>query len=143
MVALNDFFSQIDKNQSAYIERLAQAVEIPSVSGDATYRKYVFEMGDWLKAELEKLGATTEFKPLGMQTLDGQEVELPPVIFADYKAKTDSDKKKTILVYGVSERRKHEWYAARSFTSLSMLCSTLMCSQHSSPTAGIASRSSW
>ena len=102
MVDLTSFFSQIDKNQSAYIDRLAEAVEIPSVSGDAKYRKHVFEMADWLKAELEKLGATAEFKTLGKQTLDGQEIDLPPVIFSDYKAKTDSDKKKTILVYGVS-----------------------------------------
>lgn len=102
MVSLNAFFNQVDKNQSAYIDRLAEAVQIPSVSGDAKYRKHVFEMADWLKAELEKIGATAEFKQLGKQTLDGQEIELPPVIFADYKAKTDSEKKKTILIYGVS-----------------------------------------
>jgi Cys-Gly metallodipeptidase DUG1 len=102
MVSLEKFFSQIDKNQQAYIDRLAEAVAIPSVSGDAKYRKHVFEMGDWLKKELEKLGATAEFKELGKQTLDGQEIDLPHVIFADYKAKTDSDKKKTILIYGVS-----------------------------------------
>ena len=94
------FVAQIDANKSILIDRLAEAVSIPSVSGDAKYRKHVFEMADWLKAELEKLGCTAELKPLGKQTLDGQEVELPPVIFADYV--TGDKSKKTILVYGVS-----------------------------------------
>jgi len=98
--AQKSFIAQIDANKAALIQRLADAVAIPSVSGDAKYRKHVFEMADWLKAELEKLGCTAELKPLGMQTLDGQQVELPPVIFADYV--TGGKGKKTILVYGVS-----------------------------------------
>jgi len=96
--AQKSFIAQIDANKAALIQRLADAVAIPSVSGDAKYRKHVFEMADWLKAELEKLGCTAELKPLGMQTLDGQQVELPPVIFADYV--TGGKGKKTILVYG-------------------------------------------
>lgn len=101
MASLDKFLSQVDKNQKAYIDRLAESVAIPSVSGDASYRKHVFEMADWLKQQLDKLGATSEFKQLGKQTLDGQEVDLPPVIFADVRAQTDSATKKTILIYGV------------------------------------------
>ncbi|KAJ1022066.1 hypothetical protein NDA18_005300 [Ustilago nuda] len=91
------FISQIDANKAGLINRLAKAVSIPSVSGDAAYRKHCFEMADWLLAELKKLGATAELKPLGKQTLDGQEIELPPVILGDLGKDA---KKKTILVYG-------------------------------------------
>lgn len=94
--------AQLDANKEKLIDRLARAVEIPSVSGDAAYRKHVFEMADFLVAELKALGATTELKPLGKQILDGQEIELPPVILADYG---NDPKKKTILVYGVSVRK--------------------------------------
>ncbi|KAI3477706.1 hypothetical protein L1887_60525 [Cichorium endivia] len=91
------FVSQIDANKAALIDRLAKAVSIPSVSGDAAYRKHCFEMADWLLAELKQLGATAELKPLGKQVLDGQEIELPPVILGDLGK---DPKKKTILVYG-------------------------------------------
>lgn len=91
------FLAQIDTNKKALIDRLAEAVAIPSVSGDASYRKACFDMADWLLASLKKLGATAELKPLGKQTLEGKEIELPPVIFADYGK---DPKKKTILVYG-------------------------------------------
>ena len=100
--AQKKFMAQIDANKSSLITRLAEAVSIPSVSGDAAYRKACFDMADWLLASLNKLGCkNAELKPLGKQTLDGKEIELPPVIFADYG---NDSKKKTILVYGVS------WY---------------------------------
>ncbi len=97
--AQNKFMAQIDANKQALIARLAEAVAIPSVSGDASYRKSCFDMADWLVANLKKLGAEVELKPLGNQKLEGKDIELPPVVFADY----GKDKnKKTILVYGVS-----------------------------------------
>ncbi|KDN51446.1 CNDP dipeptidase [Tilletiaria anomala UBC 951] len=91
------FATQIDANQQALIARLAEAVAIPSVSGDARYRKACFDMADWLLASLTKLGAKGELRPLGKQNLEGQQIELPPVILADYG---NDPKKKTILVYG-------------------------------------------
>ncbi|PWN43398.1 CNDP dipeptidase [Ceraceosorus guamensis] len=97
MSVTDKFIQQIDANKAGLIKRLADAVAIPSVSGDARYRQDVFRMADWLVKELEALGAKTELKPLGKQKLDGKEIDLPPVIFADYG--TDP-KKKTILVYG-------------------------------------------
>ena len=89
------FVSQIDANKAALIDRLGKAVSIPSVSGDAAYRKHCFEMADWLLGELKSLGATAELKPLGKQSLDGQEIELPPVILGDLGK---DPKKKTILL---------------------------------------------
>ncbi|PWN51840.1 CNDP dipeptidase [Violaceomyces palustris] len=91
------FMAQIDANKDSIIQRLAKAVAIPSVSGDAAYRKHVFEMADWLLAELKGLGATAELKPLGKQVLDGKELELPPVILGELG---NDPAKKTILVYG-------------------------------------------
>jgi acetylornithine deacetylase/succinyl-diaminopimelate desuccinylase-like protein len=39
-----------------FIDRLATAVAIPSVSSDAAYRPEVHKMGKWLASELEALG---------------------------------------------------------------------------------------
>jgi len=67
-----------------------------SVSGDATYRKHVFEMADFVKAELDSLGVTTRFVDLGKQTLDGQVIDLPPAILGWIG---QDPKKKTVQLY--------------------------------------------
>ncbi|EJD52020.1 CNDP dipeptidase [Auricularia subglabra TFB-10046 SS5] len=83
-------------HEQAFVDRLAKAVAIPSVSGDASYRKHVFEMADWIKGELVPLGVDVKLVPLGKQTLDGQEIELPPAILASI----GNDKSKpTVLLY--------------------------------------------
>lgn len=67
-----------------------------SVSGDASYRKHVHDMGAFVQRELEAVGVTTKLVPLGPQELDGQTVELPPVVFGSL----GNDKaKKTVLIY--------------------------------------------
>ncbi|GJN90570.1 hypothetical protein Rhopal_003582-T1 [Rhodotorula paludigena] len=91
------FAKWINENQDALVARLKEAVEIPSVSGDASYRPHVHRMGAWLKDELVKLGAEIQSVPMGPQNLDGQEVELPPVLIGSLGK---DPKKKTILVYG-------------------------------------------
>ena len=48
----------VDALQKPFIDRLATAVAIPSVSADASYRPEVHRMGDWLASELEALGVT-------------------------------------------------------------------------------------
>uniref|UniRef100_A0AC34QH46 Peptidase M20 dimerisation domain-containing protein n=1 Tax=Panagrolaimus sp. JU765 TaxID=591449 RepID=A0AC34QH46_9BILA len=98
MSAFEQISATIDKRQSDFIQRLRQAVEIPSVSAEAKYRKDVFAMITWTQKELEKLGAVCQQIPNGTQKLvDGQEIPLPPVLFATL----GSDKsKKTLLVYG-------------------------------------------
>ena len=75
----------------------AEAVEIPSVSGDASFRAEVYKMGAWLKNKLAEVGCDVSSHDLGMQTLDGQEVQLPPVIVGEYGR---DPSKKTVLVYG-------------------------------------------
>lgn len=39
-------------------------------------------MAEWLKKELESLGAHVETRDLGKQVLDGQELDLPPALLA-------------------------------------------------------------
>jgi Cys-Gly metallodipeptidase DUG1 len=90
------FYETIDRNADKYIARLATAVAIPSVSGDAEYRKHVFEMAEYLKGELEKLNVSVRTVDLGKQVLDGQEIELPPAILGTLG---NDPKKKTVLLY--------------------------------------------
>jgi len=98
MSAYDQISAAIDKKQSNFIQRLREAVEIPSVSADAAFRKDVFTMISWTQKELERLGAVCEQIPNGIQKLsDGQEIPLPPVLFATLG--TDKSKK-TLLVYG-------------------------------------------
>ncbi|KAJ3268706.1 hypothetical protein HDV01_002359 [Terramyces sp. JEL0728] len=87
----------VDSNESHYIKKLAEVVAIPSVSGTAEHRPHVRKMGQWLETELKKLGASVSMREVGKQTLEGQVIDLPPVVLATYG--TDP-KKKTVLVYG-------------------------------------------
>jgi len=87
----------ITSNEDVLIDRLAKAVEIPSVSGDAKHRDDCFKMAEWMKKQLEALKVQVRQVDLGKQTLDGQQVQLPPVLFGQYG---NDPKKKTILVYG-------------------------------------------
>ncbi|GAA5875948.1 hypothetical protein JCM3774_005826 [Rhodotorula dairenensis] len=97
MPSTKPFAKWIQDNQDKLIARLAEAVEIPSVSGDASYRPEVHRMGKWLQDELVKLGAEIRSVPMGPQTLDGQTIELPPVLIGSLGK---DPKKKTILLYG-------------------------------------------
>ncbi|KAJ3041622.1 hypothetical protein HDV00_008898 [Rhizophlyctis rosea] len=87
----------IRQNEKYYIQRLAEVVAIPSVSGEAHRRPDVFRMGEWLVTELKRLGASVETRNPGKQTLEGKELDLPPVVLGTYG--TDASKK-TVLVYG-------------------------------------------
>lgn len=96
--AIDKVSAAIDANKDGLIARLGQAVEIPSISGSVKHRPQVVEMAQWMAKSLKEVGCeNVQFKELGKQTLDGVEVGLPPVVFADYKA---GEGKKTILVYG-------------------------------------------
>lgn len=91
------FVEYAEAHQAKWIANLAEAVEIPSVSGDASFRAEVYKMGAWLKNKLAEVGCDVSSHDLGMQTLDGQEVQLPPVIVGEYGR---DPSKKTVLVYG-------------------------------------------
>ena len=94
---MQNVYEHIDANQSYFIEKLAEVVAIPSVSGEAKYRPEVVKMGQWLESELVRLGATVSMRDVGTQQLEGKTIALPPVVLASYGG---DPKKKTVLVYG-------------------------------------------
>lgn len=97
---LKPLFDKIDELKPAFIERLALAVAIPSVSGDESLRPKVVEMAHFLVKELTSLGfEDIQLKELGVQPppVENANLELPPVVLA----RLGNDKvKKTVLVYG-------------------------------------------
>jgi Cys-Gly metallodipeptidase DUG1 len=113
MSDLENFQKYVDANADSFIERLSKAIAIPSyipspptlrepliqvcrVSCDASYRKHVFTMADFIKGELDALGVTVRLVPLGKHLLDGQEIDLPPAILASVG---NDPKKKTVGLY--------------------------------------------
>ncbi|KAI0945127.1 hypothetical protein AcV7_001750 [Taiwanofungus camphoratus] len=97
MPAPAKFLAFIDGHADKFIERLADAVAIPSISGNAAHRQDVFKMGAWLQGQLNALGVQTKSVDLGKHVMDGMELPLPPAILGSIG---DNPKKKTVLVYG-------------------------------------------
>ena len=112
---IEGFFKQVDDLSSHFIDRLAKAVAIPSVSSEEARRPDVVRMAHFLEDELKALGASVELRPLGKQPGKG-DLELPPVVLARY----GNDKnKRTILVYGhydVQPAEKSDGWATEPFT---------------------------
>lgn len=78
---LSFFFSHIDANKARYIDVLAEAVAIKSVSAWPDARPDCQRMMDWTQKRLEALGATIEQVDIGHQDLpDGRKLKLPNVI---------------------------------------------------------------
>lgn len=112
---LDGYFSQVDSMSDHFIDRLAKAVAIPSVSAEPARRPDVVRMGEFLASELRALGASVEMRQLGKQP-DKPDLDLPPAVLARY----GSDKnKRTILVYGhydVQPAEKSDGWATEPFT---------------------------
>ena len=111
---LDSYFKQVDSSANDFIERLREAVAIPSISADEARRPDVVRMGHWLANELKKLGAEAELRELGKQP-HKEHLDLPPVVLARY----GNDKnKRTILVYGhydVQPAEKSDGWATEPF----------------------------
>ncbi|OCF42891.1 glutamate carboxypeptidase [Kwoniella heveanensis CBS 569] len=97
MAANPQFLKYVDDHQKDYIDRLSKAVSIPSVSGNLSYVKDVEAMAEFLIQQLTSLGAWVEKRPIGTHTLEGKEIDLPPVVIAQVG---NDPKKKTLIVYG-------------------------------------------
>jgi len=91
-------FQYIDEHQKDYVQRLSEAVSIPSVSAWPEHRPEVVRMVQWTKSQMEALGIQVELADIGEQKLaDGSKIKLPDVILGTY----GNDKsKKTVLIYG-------------------------------------------
>ena len=95
---LDAYFKSVDDLSSNFVERLSQAVAIPSISAEDERRPDVVKMGHFLKKQLEDLGAHMEARELGQQP-HKEHLTLPPAIIGRYPAKKD-ESKRTVLVYG-------------------------------------------
>ncbi|OCB89196.1 CNDP dipeptidase [Sanghuangporus baumii] len=118
MPAPRQFLNYVDANANNFIKRLADAVAIPSVSGDASYRPDVFRMAEFLEKQLKSVGCEVRPVPLGKQVLDGQEIDLPPALLASIG---NDPSKKTILCYGhfdVQPALKSDGWDTEPFTLL-------------------------
>ncbi|KIY49843.1 CNDP dipeptidase [Fistulina hepatica ATCC 64428] len=92
-----DFAQYIDVNADKFIQRLSDAVAIPSISSDAARRSDVIKMAHWLNSQLNALGVETRLADVGTQEIEGRVLPLPPAILG----RIGSDpKKKTVLIYG-------------------------------------------
>lgn len=116
---LQPLFDKINELKPQFIQRLANAVAIPSVSGDESLRPKVVEMSKFLQAELKALGADDiTVKPLGIQPppVADPTLELPPIILARFGK---DPAKKTVLVYGhydVQPALKEDGWSTDPFT---------------------------
>lgn len=57
--------SYVDEQSKYFIDKLAEAVQIASVSGDVAHRPAVFAMADWLQKEMTRLGVKYETRMPG------------------------------------------------------------------------------
>lgn len=97
---LDPLFDKIDELKPQFVERLRQAVAIPSVSSDESLRPKVVAMSEFLVDELKKLGFhDIQSKELGTQPppVSDANLQLPPIILGRFGA---DPAKKTVLVYG-------------------------------------------
>lgn len=95
---MEKLFKHIDANADKYVQRLADAVAIKSVSAWPETRPDITTMINWTKKAMEDLGAECELEDLGDQTLpDGSKLPLPPILLGTLGK---DPKKKTLLVYG-------------------------------------------
>ena len=66
---MEKIFEYMDAHKNVYIDNLAAAVEIKSVSAWPECRPEIVKMVKWMGSELEKCGATIEYCDVGMQDL--------------------------------------------------------------------------
>jgi Cys-Gly metallodipeptidase DUG1 len=52
---LESLFTHIDKKQQSFVDRLREAVGIPSISSSVEHRKDVVKMAEWLETWMKKL----------------------------------------------------------------------------------------
>jgi len=95
---MESIFRYIDGHAEEYIQRLADAVAIQSVSAWPEKRDEIVKQVTEVKKFVEGLGGKTTLHDVGMQDLpDGSKIPLPPVLTGNIGA----DKtKKTVAIYG-------------------------------------------
>lgn len=89
------FLDYVDKHTPLYIDRLAEAVAIPSVSSDLeTHLTDIQHMMEWTKDHIERLKGKATLLPNPAATADRP---LPPILLGEFNSDAA---KKTVCVYG-------------------------------------------
>ena len=100
-MSIDSVLKHLENNSDFYVDRLKKWVAVQSVSSQPESRPEVIKMVKHVKGELERLGAKTELKDIGTQTVtvDGEskDIELPPVLFAQLG---NDPNKNTLCIYG-------------------------------------------
>ena len=89
------FFAFVDERKAQYIERLGEAVAIPSISAELDEHLVdIHKMIDWTKGQIDQLGGECRLidNPVGTT-----ERPLPPILLGNFPV---DPKKKTVCVYG-------------------------------------------
>ncbi|XP_064635437.1 cytosolic non-specific dipeptidase-like [Lineus longissimus] len=95
---LKKIFEYIEGNQDLYVQRLADAVAIQSVSSWPEKRPEIVRQVKEVAKQIESLGGRVELCDVGMQDLpDGTKIPLPPVILGQLG---NDPSKKTVCIYG-------------------------------------------
>lgn len=88
----------INGHKKEYVSNLQEVVAIKSVSAWIDHRDEIFKMTNWIDIKLKDLGAITELKDVGVQSISKDvQVPLPPVLLGTLGS---DPKKKTVLIYG-------------------------------------------
>eukprot|EP00871_Galdieria_phlegrea_P005420 jgi/Galph1/587/GphlegSOOS_G5411.1 len=83
---LNSLFQHVQDHSQEYVDRLAQAIAIDSVSSDPEKRNRCFDMASFICDWIKRVGGTPIVRKIGYQKLeDGTQIEYPPVIFGDFR----------------------------------------------------------
>jgi Cys-Gly metallodipeptidase DUG1 len=115
MPHLDPYFKRVDSLQDKFIERLREAVAIPSISSEDAHRPDVVKMGEWLAEQIKALGGEVELRHLGKQP-HREHLDLPPVLLGRYG---NDPNKKSVLLYGhydVQPAQKSDGWATDPFT---------------------------
>eukprot|EP00053_Salpingoeca_punica_P011993 m.107056 g.107056 ORF g.107056 m.107056 type:complete len:478 (-) comp15828_c0_seq4:1717-3150(-) len=94
------FFKHIDSRQEELIKRLAEAVAIPSVSGEPERRSECVRMVEWTRDWAVRLGGDAKLHDIGTHThASGVVLPLPPILTVEFRSKK-AGPLKTVCVYG-------------------------------------------
>ena len=96
---MDAFYSYVDANKATWVQRLAEAVAVQSVSSDPKRRPECIRMMELARDKLIALGGDAKLNPIGDQAFPDCTVPLPPILTGTYPA-TPVAGKKTVLVYG-------------------------------------------
>ena len=89
------FFQHVDNNTRLYIERLGEAVAIPSVSSDLdNHLDDIVNMLKWTQDHVHRLGGKTT---VVQNPLNSDKQTYPPILLGEFAV---DPKKKTVCVYG-------------------------------------------